>query len=88
MADGRERAEWGRLSALLAMLANCNRDPKKGRPLSPADMNPYTKIDGRQRSSAIDASTPEGKAMLKEAFSVFPRRKRRDKDTNPEPKGV
>ena len=41
MADGRGKAEWGRMSVLLAMLANINRDPKKSRPAKPSDFNPY-----------------------------------------------
>lgn len=71
MAEGGDRTEWNRLAVLLALLANCHRDPKKGRALLADDMNPYTKADGRQRTRAIDASTPEGLAMMKEAFQAM-----------------
>lgn len=41
MAEGRGKAEWGRMSVLLALLANINRDPKRSRTLTPKDFNPY-----------------------------------------------
>lgn len=42
MADGKGRDEWGRMSSLLAMLANIHRDPKKKRrPYTPVEFNPY-----------------------------------------------
>ena len=40
MAEGRGRAEWAQTSAILAMLANTHRDPKKSA-LHPKDFNPY-----------------------------------------------
>jgi hypothetical protein len=47
---GKEFAEWERLSALLCLLANVNRDPKKRRrPFSPHDFfrRPGTKAPRR-----------------------------------------
>lgn len=41
MAQGRGKAEWGRISVLLALLVNINRDPKKSSPAKPSDFNPY-----------------------------------------------
>jgi hypothetical protein len=42
MADGRLRSAWGRTSALMAMLANVNRDPKRRRkPYAASEFNPY-----------------------------------------------
>lgn len=41
MAEARQRAAWGRTAAVLALLANCHRDPQRGRPLRPADFDPY-----------------------------------------------
>jgi hypothetical protein len=41
MAEGRGRDLWSHTSALLALIANVNRDPKKSRPLKPADFNPH-----------------------------------------------
>jgi len=45
MAEGRNRAAWSRTATILAMLANCNRDPKKTGPCSPDDYNPYGRGD-------------------------------------------
>jgi hypothetical protein len=39
----RERSEWDRASQLLAMQANCNRDPKKSEPFDPVSFHPYRK---------------------------------------------
>jgi len=41
MAEAKGRADWGRTSVMLALLANFNRDPKKTRAFKPADFNPY-----------------------------------------------
>lgn len=41
MAEGRLEAEWSQTSAVLALLANCHRDPKKTRPFKPAQFNPF-----------------------------------------------
>ena len=41
MAGARQQQEWSHTSALLAMLANCHRDPKKTRPYKPADFQPH-----------------------------------------------
>ena len=41
MAEGRCREAWTHTSMVLALVANVNRDPKKTRPLRPADFNPY-----------------------------------------------
>jgi len=44
MADGRRRDLWAHTSSVLALVANVNRDPKKGRPFSPADFNPFESV--------------------------------------------
>ncbi len=43
MADGRSRAEWARMSALMALTANCHRDPKRSRALKPKDFDPFAR---------------------------------------------
>jgi len=43
MAKAKEKADWGRASALLSLIANANRDAKKHKAFSPADFNPYAK---------------------------------------------
>jgi hypothetical protein len=47
MAEGRGREHWAHTSALLALLANVHRDPKKHRAFSPADFNPYEALERR-----------------------------------------
>jgi len=46
MAEGRERSEWARMSALLALIANAHRDPKKSRAFKPGDFDPYARRGG------------------------------------------
>ena len=41
MAEGRGRDEWGRMSSLLALIANVNRDPRRTRAFRSNDFNPY-----------------------------------------------
>lgn len=41
MAEGRGKMEWGQTSCLMALVANILRDPKKSKPVKPADFNPY-----------------------------------------------
>lgn len=43
MAEHRERSEWGRTSAILALIANAHRDAKKTRPFKPSDFDPYAR---------------------------------------------
>ena len=33
--------QWGRVSSLMAIIANAHRDPKRQRLSKPADFNPY-----------------------------------------------
>jgi len=53
MAQARQAERWNHTAAILAMLANVNRDPKKGRALKPADFHPLLKS-----KSHADASPP------------------------------
>jgi len=41
MAEARGRAEWSRMSSLMALVANVNRDPRRSRVFRPRDFNPY-----------------------------------------------
>lgn len=41
MAEGRGREAWARTSAILTLIANANRDPKRGRAFKPSDFDPY-----------------------------------------------
>ena len=54
MAEGRDRHLWNHTSAVLAMLANANRDTKKRkRPFGPDEFNPY-----ESRSRGATAGIP------------------------------
>jgi hypothetical protein len=48
MAEGRQRATWAQTSAVLALVANCHRDPKKHRAFTPADFNPYGAAEDKE----------------------------------------
>ena len=54
MAEARARAAWARTSAVLALIANVNRDPKKRRPFTPADFDPYATQDRRKQATPLD----------------------------------
>lgn len=41
MAEARSREQWNHTSAVLALIANCHRDPKKTRAFKPADFHPH-----------------------------------------------
>jgi hypothetical protein len=53
MAEARVRDEWRRTAALMALIANCNRDPKRTKAFRPADFDPFRKPD-RPISVGID----------------------------------
>lgn len=59
MAEARVRDEWRRTSALLALIANCHRDPKKTKSFRPADFDPFRKPD---------KPIPAGIGILKDVF--------------------
>jgi len=40
MARARQQDNWNHTAAVLALLANVNRDPKRGRPFKPSDFHP------------------------------------------------
>ena len=40
MAQARQEDHWNHTAALMALLANVNRDPKRGRAFKPADFHP------------------------------------------------
>lgn len=64
MAEGRMDAEWNHTSAILAMLANVNRDPKKHGPYRPEDFHPLKR---RTHAQGIRI-TRENIGLLKSVF--------------------
>lgn len=63
MAEARGRDNWAHTSAVLALVANVNRDPKKTRAYKPSDFDPYSARD--KRDEAIEVTDM---AVLKDAF--------------------
>jgi len=74
MAHAAAKERWGRCSALMALIANVNRDPKKGRAFRPSDFDPYA--DRKSETIAVDKDNMD---LLKQAFS----RTTNGKDTQP-----
>lgn len=67
MAQGASREQWNHTSSLLALLANCHRDPKKGRARKPADFHPQSKRTQRKPLPTADIT------ILKSVFIDRPR---------------
>jgi len=63
MAEGHGRDAWSRMSVLLALTANANRDPKKHRAFKPSDFDPF----GRSPGEMIEVNR-ENIGTLKQAF--------------------
>ncbi|AQT67950.1 hypothetical protein STSP2_01102 [Anaerohalosphaera lusitana] len=66
MAEGKMQNDWSHTSAVLAMMANVNRDPKKSRSFKPADFNPLENGSDKSQAIVIDESNIH---LLKEAFT-------------------
>ena len=65
MSEGRGRDEWARTSLLCALIANANRDPKKGGPATIEDFNPYAKSDAKSNAVVLNKGNMH---LLKKAF--------------------
>ncbi len=42
MADARLQHHWSLMSSVMALLANCHRDPKKRQAYAPRDFDPFS----------------------------------------------
>ena len=71
MAEGRTEHDWAQTSAVLALIANVHRDPRKTRVFKPADFNPTAKPEHEYR----------GKADIQMLKHIFVKPKRRPCDT-------
>ena len=71
MAEARGRDNWQRTSAVLALLANIHRDPKRSGLFKPDDFNPYT----RRRPARLGKGSI---TVLKDVF-VRPQKKEKSK---------
>jgi hypothetical protein len=58
MADAKQTDDWNHTAAILALLANVHRDPKKGKAFKPADFHPALKRSSMPSSPApkVDVS--------------------------------
>jgi hypothetical protein len=59
MLDGKQRHDWSIASAVMAVMANIHRDPKRSRRLNPSDFDPFA-----QRKRPIKV----GVSVLKDVF--------------------
>jgi len=48
MADGAMRERWSHTSSLMALHANLNRDPRKGKRFTPEDFDPFSRGNKRK----------------------------------------
>ncbi len=65
MIDGKECAEWNHTAATMALIANCNRDPKRRRqPFQPREFHPYL----RGRRKPPPAVTTRDLSVLRSVF--------------------
>jgi len=51
MAEGLGRERWAHTSIICTLIANAHRDPKKHRPFTPDDFNPYAEPGSRKKRS-------------------------------------
>jgi hypothetical protein len=67
MAEGRQQERWQHTASLLALIANCHRDPKRRRPYTPEDFLPKTRERTQPlpdlsllKAVFVDRTTPKG----------------------------
>ncbi len=63
LAEGHGRVRWAHTSAIMALIANVNRDPKKTRLFKAEQFNPYARGDRRRQRK------PDDLTILKEALT-------------------
>lgn len=68
MSRAKAREAWSHTAAVMALIANCNRDPKKRRqPWSPDDFHPLAKRD--RITGPPGPMDPDVKEMLAYAYA-------------------
>ena len=70
MSEGDSRMRWSHTSAVLALIANVNRDAKKRpRPFQPSDFDPHATGKKEQQDVVyIDGKNKDSTGLLKQAF--------------------
>jgi hypothetical protein len=76
MAAARSAHDWAIAASVMALLANCHRDPKKGRAAKPADFDPFAE---RRAAEARAAGPPrlDGTITVREMFPIVGKAARR-----------
>jgi hypothetical protein len=64
----RDRMEWNRVSALMALLCNINRDPKHSSVAFPSEFNPYTAKESK-RKNVVEVKDAESRDLFKAVFT-------------------
>lgn len=62
MAEARQRHDWSIAAAVMSVIANANRDPKRSRPFKPADFDPIHQPPRPSGPVTVDVS------ILKDLF--------------------
>jgi len=68
MAEGLGQERWGHTSALMALIANANRDPRKSKTFKPDDFNPYARDRCANDQEVIEV-TKQNIGLLRQAFT-------------------
>ena len=66
MAQARQEDNWNHTASVMALIANVNRDSKRGRALKPADFHPA--MPGRRERTGPPAPLKGEIGMLKTVF--------------------
>lgn len=64
---GKQRSEWNHTSAILAMLANVNKDPKKGKPVDPRSLHPMEAVALRGQPQGL----PVNRETMPDLLAMF-----------------
>ncbi|HOQ06142.1 MAG TPA: hypothetical protein PLX18_12700 [Anaerohalosphaeraceae bacterium] len=65
MSEGRFESQWAHTSSIMALIANVNRDPKKGRVFTPDDFNPYA----RKKTDRVIEISKSNIGLMRRAFT-------------------
>lgn len=71
MAKAKQRSDWQQTASLMALIANCHRDPNKGRVFTPNDFSPYGSGGMRRSGIQIKADNIEDLKFLCRSNSRF-----------------
>lgn len=64
MGEGRRCETWNFYASLIAFTGNCHRDPKKSKPLTPADIHPFFAKAKKERQKPLSDTMAVLKANL------------------------